>query len=91
MSRFFFRLDGGDSLDNLSVIHIIFRIGSGVGVGVGVGTAPPRLRTPAFSIGLPYPTYVFLEFSIKIGDVIELFVVIPATENVLGILTLQQG
>ena len=63
MSRFFFRLEGGDSLNYLSVICVIFHIGSGVGVGigvgvgvdqepgdgagVGVGTAPPRLRTPA--------------------------------------------
>ena len=47
----FFRLDGGDSLDYLSVIYFIFRIGPGVGAGVdqepgvgvgaGVGTAPP--------------------------------------------------
>ena len=58
----FFRLDGGDSLNYLSVIYDTFRIGPGVGVGVGtgvgvdqepgvgagvgVGTAPPRLRTP---------------------------------------------
>ena len=60
MSRFFFPLDGGDSLDYLSVIYCIFRIGPGVGVGagvgvdqepgvgvgVGVGTARPLLRTP---------------------------------------------
>ena len=52
MIRFFIRLDGGDSLDYLSVISFIFRIGPGVGVGVGVGagagvgTAPPRLCTP---------------------------------------------
>ena len=62
MSHFFFSPGGGDSLDYLSVIHVIFRIepgvgvgagagvdqepGVGVGVGVGVGTAPSRLRTP---------------------------------------------
>ena len=58
MARFFFRLDGGDSLDFHGVIYFIFNIGPGVGVGVGVdqepgvgagvgvGTAPPRLRTP---------------------------------------------
>ena len=60
MSRFCFLLGRGDSLDYLSVIYFIFRIGHGVGVGVGagvgvdqnpgvgvgvgVGTAPPRLR-----------------------------------------------
>ena len=32
----FFRLDGGDLLDNLSIIYFIFRIEPGVGVGVGV-------------------------------------------------------
>ena len=58
----FFRLDGGHSLDYLSVIYVVFRIRPGVGVGVGVGagvgvdqdlgagvgvgTAPPLLRTP---------------------------------------------
>ena len=57
-----FRLDGEDSLDCLSVVYFIFRIGPGVGVGVGagvgvdqepgvgVGTAPPRLRTPALRL-----------------------------------------
>ena len=61
MTGFFFRLDGGDSLDFQSVIYFIFNIGPGVGVGVGVdqepgvgagvgvGTAPPRLRTPAYN------------------------------------------
>ena len=57
---YFFRWDGGDSPDYLSVIYFIFRVGPGVGVGVGagvgvdqepgvgvgVGTASPRLRTP---------------------------------------------
>ena len=44
MSRFFFHLDGGDSLDYLSVIYFTFRIGPGIGVEVdqeprvGVGT-----------------------------------------------------
>ena len=68
----FFRLDGGDSLDYLSVIYVIFRIGPGVGVGVGagvgvdqepgvgagvgVGTAPPRLRTPAYYQPIPEAT-----------------------------------
>ena len=37
----FFRLNGGDSLDYLSFIYFIFRIGP----GAGVGTAAPRLRT----------------------------------------------
>ena len=54
MSRLFFCLCGGDSLDYKNVIYFIFRIGAGVGagvdqapgVGIGVGTAPPRLRTP---------------------------------------------
>ena len=53
-----FRLDGEDSLNYLSVLYFMFRIGSGVRVGVGagvgvdqepevrVGTAPPRLCTP---------------------------------------------
>ena len=60
---FLFRLDGGDLLEYLSVIYVIFRIGPGVRVGVGagvgvdqvpgvgtgvkVGIAPPRLCTPA--------------------------------------------
>ena len=33
---FFFSLDGGDSLDYLSVTYLIFRIGPGVGAGFGV-------------------------------------------------------
>ena len=46
----------------------------------------------AFSIGLPYPTFVFRVFpKKKIGDVIVLTVVVPLIENVLGILTLKQG
>ena len=45
----------------------------------------------AFSIGLPYPTFVFRVFQKKIGDVIVLIVVVPLIENVLGILTLKQG
>ena len=59
----FFRLDGGDSPEYLSVIHVTFRIGSGVvvgagvgvdqgpgvGAGLGVGTTTPRLRTPGFT------------------------------------------
>ena len=37
MVRFFFRLDGGDSLDYLGVISFTLCIGPGVGVGAGVG------------------------------------------------------
>ena len=57
----FSRLDCGNSLDYYSVIHFIFRIGTGVGVdqgpgvaaGVGVGKAPPRLRTPGHNVTYP--------------------------------------
>ena len=34
---------------------------------------------------------MFLEFSIKIGDVIVLIVVVPVIESSLGILTLKQA
>ena len=37
MARFCFRWESGDSIDYLSVIYFIFRIGPEAGVGVGAG------------------------------------------------------
>ena len=48
----FSRLDGGDLLDYLSVIHFIFHIRSGVGVGVGVGVRAGVDQEPAVEAGV---------------------------------------
>ena len=57
MSRFFSRLDGGDSLDYKSVIYFIFRrvgtgVGPGVGVGAGVGAGVGVDREPGVGAGV---------------------------------------